>query len=69
MLDDPRPFYARARAEEPIFWAEEWQMWVATRYDDVKAIARDAARFSSLNSISPVSILVLTLSPRCTTRP
>ncbi|MCA9649443.1 MAG: cytochrome P450 [Myxococcales bacterium] len=56
MLDDPRPFYARARAEEPIFWAEEWQMWVATRYDDVKAIARDAARFSSLNSISPVSV-------------
>jgi cytochrome P450 len=56
MLDDPRPFYARARAQEPIFWSEALAMWVVTRYDDVQAVARDAARFSSLNSISPVSL-------------
>lgn len=56
MLDDPRPFYARARTEAPIFWSEELRMWVVTRYDDVKAVARDAARFSSVNSISPVSV-------------
>lgn len=56
MLDDPRPFYARARREEPVFWSEELGMWVVTRYDDVKAVARDAERFSSINSISPVSI-------------
>lgn len=31
-------------------------MWVVTRYDDVRAVARDAQRFSSINSISPVSI-------------
>ncbi|PRQ05859.1 Cytochrome P450 107B1 [Enhygromyxa salina] len=55
MLDDPRPLYARARAEEPIYWSEKLNLWVVTRYDDVRAIARDADRFSSRNSISPVS--------------
>ncbi|MCB9569944.1 MAG: cytochrome P450 [Myxococcales bacterium] len=57
MLDDPRPFYARARAEEPVFWSDALAMWVVTRYEDVQAVARDAARFSSINSISPVSVM------------
>lgn len=47
MLDDPRPFYARARREEPVFWSESFGLWVVTRYDDVCAVAKDAARFSS----------------------
>jgi cytochrome P450 len=53
MLDDPRPFYARARREEPVFWSESLGLWVVTRYDDVSAVAKDAARFSSLDSITP----------------
>ncbi len=57
MLDNPRPFYARARREEPVFWSDALGMWVVTRYDDVLAVARDAQRFSSVNSISAVSIV------------
>lgn len=53
MLDDPRPFYARARSEEPVFWSESLGLWVVTRYEDVCAVARDAARFSSVDSIQP----------------
>ncbi|MCK6591896.1 MAG: cytochrome P450 [Polyangiaceae bacterium] len=53
MLDDPRPFYARARREEPVFWSESLSLWVVTRYDDVLAVAKDAARFSSVDSITP----------------
>lgn len=53
MLDDPRPFYARARREEPVFWSESLGLWVVTRYDDVCAVAKDAARFSSADSIQP----------------
>ena len=53
MLDDPRPFYARARGEEPVFWSESLGLWVVTRYDDVCAVARDVGRFSSLGSITP----------------
>jgi cytochrome P450 len=53
MLDDPRPFYARARREEPVFWSESLDLWVVTRYADVCAVAKDAARFSSVDSITP----------------
>lgn len=53
MLDDPRPFYERARREEPVFWSESLKLWVVTRYDDVCAVAKDVARFSSLDSITP----------------
>lgn len=58
MLDDPRPFYARARREEPVFWSESLGLWVVTRYEDVCAVARDAARFSSLDSITPTPATV-----------
>src|SRR5262249_34271823 len=53
MPADPRPFYTRARQEEPVFWSESLGLWVVTRYDDVCAVAKDAARFSSLDSITP----------------
>ncbi|MFT3772678.1 MAG: cytochrome P450 [Minicystis sp.] len=56
MLDDPRPFYARARREEPVFWSESLGLWVVTRYDDVCAVAKDAARFSSIDSITPGAV-------------
>lgn len=45
MLDDLRPFYARARREEPVFWSESLDLWVVTRYEDVCAVAKNAARF------------------------
>lgn len=56
MLDDPRPFYARARREQPVFWSDSLGMWVVTRYDDVQAVARDAVRFSSIDAFTPVQV-------------
>src|SRR5262247_4193618 len=56
MLDDPRPFYARARREEPVFWSESLGLWVVTRYDDVCAVAKDVVHFSSLDSITPGTV-------------
>jgi cytochrome P450 len=56
MLDDPRPFYARARREEPVFWSDSLSLWVVTRYDDVCAVAKDVVRFSSLDSITPGAV-------------
>lgn len=53
MLDDPRPFYARARREEPVFWSESLGVWVVTRYEDVCAVAKNAARFSSSVAFRP----------------
>lgn len=51
---DPYPFYAEARAEEPIFFCEDLGMWVAARHADVSAILRDPARFSSRLTLASV---------------
>lgn len=46
-LADPYPVYARARAEQPIFYSSAHGFWVVTRYDDVVAVLRDHESFSS----------------------
>src|SRR5215475_2249699 len=56
MLDDPRPFYARARREEPVFWSDSLSLWVVTRYEDVCAVAKDVVRFSSRDAITPGAV-------------
>jgi cytochrome P450 len=53
MLDDPRPFYACTRREEPVFWSESLGVWVVTSYENVCTIAKDAARFSSSVAFKP----------------
>lgn len=44
---DPYPVYALLRAESPVHWCEPWQQWVVTRADDVLAVLREPALFSS----------------------
>lgn len=51
MLDDPHPFFSRARREQPVFFSETYQAWIVTRFEDVCAIARDPARFSSVGCL------------------
>ena len=41
-LEAPFAFYARARAEAPVFYSPELDYWVVSRYDDVLAILRDS---------------------------
>ncbi|MGK4003224.1 cytochrome P450 [Sorangium sp. So ce1036] len=50
-LEDPYPFYARARREEPVFYSPVTRLWYVTRYDDIVAVLRDPARFSSAQSV------------------
>jgi cytochrome P450 len=52
-LTDPFPFYARARAETPIFYSAELDYWIVTRYADIRDIFRDPATFSSENTQTP----------------
>lgn len=54
-LQDPYPFYARARAEEPVFWSPRMKAWVVTRYEDISAVLRDNETFSNANSIRTIS--------------
>lgn len=46
--DNPYPIYAQWRAEQPIWWAEDIQGWVLSRYDDVRRVLKDAEMFSSV---------------------
>lgn len=53
-LQDPGPFYARARQEEPVFWSPRLKAWVVTRYRDIQEVLRQPDVFSSANSLRPV---------------
>ena len=35
---DPYPIYARLREEEPVAWVPAVQLWLVTRYDDVRFV-------------------------------
>lgn len=46
-LQDPYRALRRIRTEQPVFFSPEVNAWCVTRYDDVSAVIRDTARFSS----------------------
>jgi cytochrome P450 len=46
-LDDPYPLYQQARERAGVFYADAFDLWVVTRYDDVRDVLTDTARFSS----------------------
>jgi cytochrome P450 len=45
---DPFPLLARARREEPVFYASKYDLWIVTRRDDALKIYRDPKRFSNV---------------------
>src|SRR5215475_13572008 len=53
-LEDPYAFYAIARREEPIFFSDMLQMWIVTRYDDVRSVLKEPNLFSSKDSIKSI---------------
>src|SRR5947207_15931694 len=53
-LENPYPFYARARKEEPIFFSPDLDTWVVTKYDDVLTIVSQPNIFSSKDAMHPV---------------
>ena len=46
-LLNPYPDYAIWRKDQPIWWAGDIDAWVVSRYEDVRAIMKDAKKFSS----------------------
>ena len=53
-LADPFPFYAWARAEAPVFFAEDIGYYVVSRYADIKAVFSDWQGFASDNAQAPL---------------
>lgn len=54
-LSDPYPFFARARAEEPVFYSPEIDHWVVAGYDHVKTMLSDTDAYSSAMAQSPIA--------------
>jgi len=50
-FQDAHALYARARREEPIFFAPALGAWVVTRHDDVREVLGQPDVFSSANSL------------------
>lgn len=53
-LSDPYPHLARARAEAPVAYSPELDMWVLTRYADVEAVFTDPGTFSAAIAQDPL---------------
>jgi cytochrome P450 len=51
---DPYPFYAHLRAHAPVAYVPAVNLWMATRWDDVEAVAKDADTFTAVVESSPV---------------
>ena len=47
LRSNPYEVYRELRESDPVHWSEVMQVWVLTRYDDVFAVLRDHAAFSS----------------------
>ena len=47
LLENPYPHYQQWREERPIFWAEDINAWVLSRYEDVRLVMKNAELFSS----------------------
>jgi cholest-4-en-3-one 26-monooxygenase len=50
---DPWDDYAWLRDEAPVFWDPNQQLWAISRYEDVVAVERDGARYSSFAGSRP----------------
>lgn len=45
--DDPYPYFARLRQDDPVSWNSWWKGWVITRYDDVDYLLRRSGDVSA----------------------
>jgi cytochrome P450 family 142 subfamily A polypeptide 1 len=50
---DPWDAYGWLRDEAPVFWDPVQKLWAISRFDDILAVERDGARYSSFNGSRP----------------
>ncbi|MGD9986855.1 cytochrome P450 [Pseudonocardia sp.] len=49
--DDPWPVYRRLRDEAPVYHSQKWGFWALSRFEDVRAAARDHETYLSFEGI------------------
>jgi cytochrome P450 len=50
---DPYPVFAQLRADAPVLWHDDAQLWTIARHDDVMRVSRDPAGFCSGKGVLP----------------
>lgn len=56
-LDDPYPLFQELRREAPVVFNPSFGMWFVSRHEDVAAVLKDPARFSSAQVLAPLQEL------------
>ena len=52
VMQDPYPYYARLRAEDPVHYDEGIRTWLVTRHEDIVAVARNTEVYSDEMRVS-----------------
>src|SRR5262245_42710118 len=52
---DPYPIYARLRDEEPVSWVPAVQLWLVTRYEDVRTVDLSPELFTAATDPSTLN--------------
>lgn len=71
-LPDPYPIFARLREAHPVHYSPERDLWVVSRYEDVRRVLLDAETFASGKGTVPtgfvaVKPMLITQDPPCHT--
>jgi cytochrome P450 len=56
-LADPYPFFSEARAATPVFYHQETNYWVVTRYEDIRQTFQNTKQFSASNTLDVVPLV------------
>ncbi len=56
VIANPYPLYYRLRTQVPVYWDEERQTWLITRYANAIQVLSDSQRFSSKITVAPPDI-------------
>ncbi len=56
---DPYPTFARLRAEHPVHYSPERDLWVVSRYEDVRRVLLDAETFASGKGTVPTGFVAV----------
>jgi cytochrome P450 len=51
--ENPYPVYRELREQHPLYYSEERQMWVVSRYEDVRSVLLDAGTWASGQGTTP----------------
>ena len=54
-LADPYPHFAELLRARPVFYADDLDYWVISRYDDCRLVLRDYETFSAANALAPLT--------------